>query len=93
MVVSLATVPVSAGLITSEEFDQRAECGATAARMIIIGSDEGVVFPEDANQCQNVEGEAGDDSQNEPSRFTPASESNIAKRSLDMATLSPVSSR
>lgn len=88
--MTLVAAPVSAGLMTSEEGDQRAQCGLKTARMIVNGSEDSVIFPEDVTHCVELEGEAGGESNVDSLRPEPA---NGSERSLDLATLDPVASR
>ena len=81
-----------AGLMTSEEGDQRAKCGLRTARMIVNGSEDSVIFPEDMTNCRELDGEAGRDSKNDPLPLEPADGSAGSERSLEMVTLSPASS-
>lgn len=92
ILTTLAAAPVSAGLMTSEEGDQRAQCGLRAVRMIVNGSDDSVIFPEDATNCGEPNGEAGSESKIDSLPLGPADGSAGSERSLDLATLAPVSS-
>ena len=91
--VTLVAAPASAGLITSEEGDQRAQCGLSAARMIVNGSEDSVIFPEDVTNCRELDGEAGGDSKNDSAPPEPADGSAGSERPLDLTTLAPVASR
>ena len=92
LLISLAA-PARAGMMTGDEGDQRAQCGLTAARMIVTGPEDGVIFPEDATRCRDLEGDAGSDSNNDSSRLDPASASAGSERPIDVATISPEASR
>ncbi|MGH7886857.1 MAG: hypothetical protein ACREPG_03260 [Candidatus Binatia bacterium] len=91
--VALATAPLSAGLITSEEGDQRAQCGMRAARMIFNGSEDSVIFPEDVTNCRELDGETGRESNVDSLRLDPANGSAGSERPTDLATISPEASR
>ena len=93
IVLTLVTAPASAGLMTSEEGDQQARCGLKSARMIVNGSEEIVIFPEDVTNCRELDGEAGNDSKNDSLRFEPANSSAGSEPSLDLVTLAPAASR
>ena len=88
----LVAAPVSAGLMISEEGDQRARCGLKTARMIVNGSEDSVIFPEDVTNCRELDGEAGGDSKNDTLPTEPANGSAGSERSVEMVTLSPASS-
>jgi len=89
ILTALVAAPVSAGLMISEEGDQRAPCGLRAVRMIVNGAEDGVMFPEDVTNCRELEGEAGNDSKNDSLPLEPAGGSAGSERSLDLATLAP----
>lgn len=91
IVLMLAAAPVSAGLMTSEEGDQQARCGLQSARMIVSGSEEIVIFPEDVTNCRELDDEAGNDSKNDSLPLEPANGSAGSERSLEIVTLVPPS--
>ena len=93
IIVTLLAAPVSAGMMTSEEGDQRAQCGLRAARMIVNGPEENVIFPEDVTECREINGETGGESNIDSFRVEPANGSAGSDRSVDLATLAPVASR
>ena len=93
IVVTLVAAPVSAGMMTSEEGDQRAQCGLRFARMIVNGPEESVIFPEDVTNCRELDGETEGESIVDSFRVEPATGSAGSERSVDLATLAPVASR
>jgi len=93
IVVTLVAAPVSAGMMTSEEGDQRAQCGLRFARMIVNGPEESVIFPEDVTNCRELNGETGGKSNIDSFRVEPATGSAGSDHSVDLATLASVASR
>jgi hypothetical protein len=91
--VTLVAAPVSAGLMTSEDGEQRAQCGLRAARMIVNGTEDSVLYPEDVTQCRELDGEADGESKIDSLPLVPADGSAGSERSLEIATLAPVASR
>jgi hypothetical protein len=93
IVVTLVAAPVSAGMMTSEEGDQRAQCGLRATRMIVNEPEESEIFPEDVTNCREINGETGGESNIDSFRVEPTTGSAGSERSVDLATLAPVASR
>ncbi len=93
IVVTLVAAPVSAGLMTSEEGDQRPQCGLRAVRMIVNGTEDSVIFPEDVTNCRELDGEAERESKIDSLPLKPADGLTGSERSLEMATLVPVTNR
>ena len=73
ILLMLGANPVNAGLMTSEEQDQAARCGLTAARLIGNMTEGAVIFPEDLSICRDVESETNDQSKIDPSRHDAVS--------------------
>jgi len=92
ILVTLVAAPVSAGMMTSEEGDQRAQCGLRLARMIVNGPEDSVIFPEDVTNCRELDGEAGSESNNDSFRIEPANGSASSEHSLEIATFAPMAS-
>lgn len=86
ILLTLVAAPVNARMVTSEEPDLRAQCGMTLARIIVTGAEDAVVGPDDVNQCEDVDGGAGSDAENDL-RPIPAKEGNKIDRALDLANL------
>jgi hypothetical protein len=93
ILITLVAAPVSAGMMTSEDGDQRAPCGLSAARMIVNWSGDSVIFPVDVTICRELDGEAGSESRTDSLPLEPANGSAGSELSLEIATLGPVSSR
>ena len=93
ILIALVAAPVSAGMMTSDEGDQRARCGLSAARMIVNGPEESVIFPEDVTQCRELNGETEGESNVDSFRVEPENGTAGSERSLEIATLAPVASR
>ena len=93
ILTALVAAPVSAGMMTSDEGDQRAQCSLCAARMIVNGPEESVIFPEDVTQCRELNGETEGESNVDSFRVEPENGTAGSERSLEIATLAPVASR
>jgi hypothetical protein len=89
ILVTLVAAPVSAGMMTSNEGDERAQCGLRAIRMIVNGPEDSVIFPEDVTNCRELDGEAGSESNIDSFRIEPANGSAGSERSVDLATFAP----
>ena len=61
VLLTLAAVPANAGLLTVRDEDSDAQCGLTAAHLIVNGSESSRLFPDDNNVCA----ESGDEASNE----------------------------
>ena len=87
ILLTLAAVPAHASLLTSQDGDSAAQCGLTAAHLIITGSESSRLFPEDNSVCA----ESGDETSNElnadVSRAQPAARAQV-EPILAIATLS-----
>ena len=92
ILITLAAAPVSAGMMTSDEGDQRAQCGLSAARMFVNGPEESVIFPEDVIECRELDGDGGSESKIDTLPLQPAGGSASSERSLEMVTLAPLTS-
>jgi hypothetical protein len=93
IVMTLVGAPVSAGMMTSDEGDQRAQCDLRATRMIVNEPEESVIFPEDVTNCREISDETGGESNIDSFQVEPATGSAGSERSVDPATLASVASR
>jgi hypothetical protein len=85
IILAFGLAPVNAGMVSSEELDQRGQCGLKSARMIVEGS-ESVVFPDDVKQCGELDGGSGNDSKVEAIP-APANDAADKERKIDLANL------
>lgn len=86
ILLTLAAVPANAGLLTVQDEDSAAQCGLTAAHLIITGSESSRLFPDDNNVCAESGDEASNESNVDVLRIEPAARSQV-EPILAIATL------
>jgi hypothetical protein len=87
VLLMLAAVPAQAGLLTVQDEDAAAQCGLTAAHLIINGSESSRLFPDDNSVCAELGDEASNELNVDVLRAQPAARVQV-EPILAIATLS-----
>ncbi len=87
LLLTLAAVPAHGSLLTVQDGDSVAQCGLTAAHLIITGSESSRLFPDDNSVCAELEDEASNELNVDGLRAQPAAHAQM-EPILAIATLS-----